>query len=92
MKDHRARVPYSDKANLMAAKGQIGRGSFCLTKTIRKATSLKMAGWIKQTARGPLISALKKTLGSQTLTTNKTSSQRLLGTLMILIQTCRSDV
>jgi hypothetical protein len=61
MKDHRAQVPYSDKANLMAARGQIGRGSCCLTKTIRKGDTLKMAGWIKQTARGPLISIKEDT-------------------------------
>jgi hypothetical protein len=38
------------------------------------------------------LSLSKRTLGSQTLTTVRTSSQPLLRTLMILIQTYRSDV
>jgi hypothetical protein len=42
-------------------KGPDWKGSCCLTKTIRRATSLKMAGWIKQTARGPLISIKEDT-------------------------------
>jgi hypothetical protein len=61
MKDHRAQVPYLVKTNLMALKARIGKAIFCLTKTIRKGDTLKMAGWIKQTARGPLISIKEDT-------------------------------
>jgi hypothetical protein len=61
MKDHPGQVPYSDKANLMAARGQIGRGELLLDQDYKKGDVLKMAGWIKQTARGPLISIKEDT-------------------------------
>jgi hypothetical protein len=59
MKDHPGQVPYSDKANLMAARGQIGRGNCCSTKITRRAMYSRWQAGLSRPLEGRL-SAIKE--------------------------------